>query len=107
MEIYASAYCYLRTSTEELDKINKLKVIIAAHYDTLLSASGTANYDEYWIDDGQSKIKTKYRSQKDVLAGLDGLELTLDRMIVRYNKLNNGSVLRLMDSKNFNHSNRR
>lgn len=100
MEIFASAYCYLESTTDVKGRIDKLTLIIDAHYDKLLEAVLTSHIDEYWLDDGQSKIKTKYRSQKDVLDAVSGMELLRDRLIVKYNKMNNGSVIRLMDSRN-------
>lgn len=101
MEIYTSAYDYLQTHSELIVKINKLKALILSAYDTAEKGVLTGNYLEYWLDDGQSKIKTTYRSMEELVKGIKGLELLLELYVVRYNKLCNGSVVRMVDSKNF------
>jgi hypothetical protein len=100
MVIYESAYDYIIKSSDELIKINRMTAIINAYSDSLLEGALNGNVSEYSLDDGQSKIRTVNRSPKDLADLIRVLELQRDRLIVRYNKLNVGSMIRLVDSKN-------
>lgn len=48
--------------------------------------------NEYWMDDGQMKVKTGYRSVADVEAGIASLEKMKQRWVNKYN--GRGFVLR-------------
>lgn len=100
MVIYESTYNYIITSANELIKITRMTAIINAYSDSLLAGALNGNISEYSLDDGQSKIKTVNRSPKELAQLIQVLELQRDRLIVRYNKLNAGSMYRLVDSKN-------
>lgn len=101
MVTYQSTYEYINTPAELSVKIARLKNIINAYSETLLAGATTGNILEYSLDDGQSKIKTVYRGATDLANSIQGLEKLLEIYIVRYNKLKNGSITRLSDSKNF------
>jgi len=51
----------------------------------LLDTVGSANYSEYQMDDGQMKVRTAYRSPKEVTAGILELEKLKQRYVNRYN----------------------
>lgn len=74
-----SQYIECRTTLEA--KIVAIDALIAAMELSLLDAVGSAAYDEYQMDDGQMKVRTKYRSVKDVQAGLLALEQIKQRYI--------------------------
>lgn len=59
--------------------------------------AGTSNYSEYYLDDGQTRISTKYRSVMDVQAGIFAFE----RLRQMYLNRLNGRMIRLVDGKNF------
>lgn len=100
MVIYESVYDYIIKSSDELVKITRMTAIINAYSDSLLAGALNGNISEYSMDDGQSKIRTVNRSPKDLASLIEVLELQRDKLIVRYNKLNIGSIYRLVDSKN-------
>jgi len=94
MVIYDSAYIYIDSATTLAEKIDKLDTIITALEDTALKAAANDDIEEYWVDDGQAKIKTTYRSAMAVINSIQAFE----RMRQMYiNKLN-GRVSRLVDS---------
>lgn len=100
MVIYESTYDYIIKASDEKIKITRMTAIINAYSDTLLAGALNGNISEYSLDDGQSKIKTVNRNLKELADLISVLELQRDRLIVRYNKFNTGSMVRLIDSKN-------
>lgn len=100
MVTYQSTYDYITKPTDLLIRINRIQTIIDTFENAIVANAANAHLQEYSLDDGQSKIRTGYRSMKELTDGLMGLDLLLQRLIVRYNKFNNGSVIRLVDSKN-------
>lgn len=101
MITYQSAYDYISTPASIKIKIDRIEAIINAYTDTLLAGATTGNISEYSLDDGQSKIKTVYMGASQLTNSITALEFLRDKLIVKYNKENNGSITRLMDSKNF------
>ncbi|HET8827764.1 MAG TPA: hypothetical protein VFM79_00410 [Pelobium sp.] len=53
--------------------------------------------EEYQMDDGQMKVRTRYRTPKDVQAGVQSLE-TMKQL---YQNRLNGRVTVLRDSRSF------
>jgi hypothetical protein len=100
MVTFESTYDYITKPSDLLVRINRIQAIIDTFENAIVANATSAHLQEYSLDDGQSKIKTGYRSMKELTDGLMGLDLLLHRLVVRYNKLNNGSVIRLVDSKN-------
>lgn len=76
---------YIECKTTLLDKINAIDAMIAAMELKIVDATGSAEYDEYSMDDGQMKVRTKYRSIEDVLAGIKSLETLKQRYVNRHN----------------------
>ena len=76
---------YIESKSDLLAKITAIKELIAAMELKMLDVTGSAEYDEYQLDDGQMKIRTKYRSVKDVSDGILGLEKIKQRYVNRYN----------------------
>jgi hypothetical protein len=95
--IFDSADLYIETASTIRGKITKIDAIITALETTALKAAAKNNIEEYWLNDGQTQIKTKYRTTEDVLKSIKAFE-QLKQMYV--NKLN-GRTIRLVDSKNF------
>jgi len=100
MVLYESEYNFLQTSTSIVDKIAKLDLVIAGLYSTAEKDAGKDNIDEYSLDDGQTKIKYSYRGAEAVMKSIQSFEKLRDMYVVKYNKLNTGNVIRLMDSSN-------
>ena len=93
---YDSAAIYIETSDALCDKIDKLDAIIAALETAALTASANQGIEEYELDDGQVKIKTKYRNAEDIIKSINAYEKMRQLYINRLNK----RVHRLVDSKN-------
>lgn len=101
MVVYTSAYDYIHSTSDLAAQISKIKQIIAAYTQTLLDGAPQGGILEYSLDTGQSKMKTVYKSAESLTNQIKALENLCDFYIVRYNKIKNGSITRLMDSKNF------
>lgn len=97
MIIFNSAAIYIDSKTTLKDKIAAMDAVILALQSTALRAAANEDIQEYWLDDGQTKIKTYYKSVEAIMRSIKAFE-TLKEMYV--NKLN-GRVVRLVDGKNF------
>lgn len=76
---------YIECRPTLLAKIQAIDDLISAMELKLLDTVGSANYSEYQMDDGQMKVRTSYRSPKDVTAGINELEKLKQRYVNRYN----------------------
>lgn len=95
MVIYDSEAIYIETATTIAGKIIKLDAIILALETEALNRAANEGISEYSLDDGQTKIKTVYRSTKDIL---NSIQSFIKMKEYYYNKLN-GRVYRLTDGK--------
>jgi len=95
MVVYDSASIYIEGATSLCDKITRIDTIIDALMTTALKAAANENIEEYWLDDGQSKIKTIYRGTAQIMESIKSFE-TIKQLYV--NRLN-GRVVRMVDSK--------
>lgn len=84
---------YIENATTLEDRVNRYGQIIDALELQLLNvAAGTAEIEEYSIDDGQVRIKTIYRDIASITKAIENL-ITLRNKLI--NKLNGrGMVLR-------------
>lgn len=96
---YTSFSDYLLCKKKLQDKIAALEELIdimlvkQAEY----ALNKDINIAEYWLNDGQISIKTSYKTNYDVLNGIDMLEKLKNRYL---NKLNGHQVV-LRDSQAF------
>jgi hypothetical protein len=97
MVIYNSASIYIDSATSLRDKITRIDAIISALETTSLRAAAGEDVEEYWLDDGQTKIKTITRGLDKITASIQAFE-RLRQMYI--NRLN-GRMVRLNDSRNF------
>lgn len=97
MVIYDSAKIYIQSCKTAKEKIVALEAIIDALLLSALDAASSAGIDEYSLDDGQTKIKTKYRSVTAIKEAIDGFT-TLKNM---YISQINGRHIRLVSSDSF------
>lgn len=77
------------------EKIEKIDAIISALEDTALQSAANDNIDEYWLDDGQSKIKTSYKGTDQIFKSI----IAFERMRQIYVNRLNGFVVRMVDSR--------
>lgn len=66
-------------------KISAINELISAMELKLLDATGTADLEEYHMDDGQMKVRTRYRNVQDVEGGINALEKLKQRYVNRRN----------------------
>lgn len=95
--VYDSALIYLRTATQLCDKITKIEGIITALEDAAVIAATGQDISEYSLDDGQSKIKTLYRSADAIYRSIRAFE----RLSQMYQNRLNGRVMHMVDGKSF------
>lgn len=100
MTVYDSASIYIDSRTTLRAKITAIDAIIAALEVSALKAAEGESIEEYWLDDGQTKIKTIRRTSEQIAKSIFNFEQIKQRYV---NSLN-GRVFRLVDGKNFNNS---
>lgn len=76
---------YIECKTDLAAKIAAVDALLAAMELKIIDVTGSAEYDEYSMDDGQMKVRTKYRSVADVMAGITALEQLKQRYVNRHN----------------------
>jgi predicted nucleotidyltransferase len=99
--IFESAHDYILNVDDQLTRIARIGQIIAGLENMMIIAASTGNFDEYSLDDGQTKIRTKYRDAAAIAKSLADFDALQQRLLARLNNNKNGRVTRFMDSKNF------
>jgi len=89
---------YIQSKSTLLEKINAIDDLITAMEGKLLEGIDTATIDEYWMDDGQMKVKTIYRSVADLEKGLEALLKMKQRYVNNYN----GRMMVMRDASGLN-----
>lgn len=97
MVIYTSAAIYIESCSTIRDKIAAINRVISALQTVALTAAETGQFSEYDLDDGQSKIKTVYRSVEDIGRSI----IAFERIKQGYINDLQGSHMRLTDQGNF------
>jgi len=66
---------YVGSKSTAREKIEAIDALIDAMMLRITEASAGqhATVDEYWMDDGQMKVRTKYRSIADIEKGIEAL----------------------------------
>jgi hypothetical protein len=104
MVIYYSENQYIQSQTDLLGKITAIDNVINALNTSLLNAATNQNIQEYSLNDGQTQIRTVYRTMDSIINGITALERVKQRYLAQ---LNGNRVVRGVDSSNFNVVNRR
>lgn len=96
MVIYDSAAIFIESKKTQIDRVNAIQAII----DSLLTVAATAasndNIQEYWLDNGQTRIKCIYKGADAVFQSIKGFE----KLKNYYLNQINGRRMTLVDSKN-------
>lgn len=79
---------YIQGADNLYERLKRIDQIIDALELNLLENIGNSNIDEYSLDDGQVKIKTIYRSTKDISNAIDALEKQKQRLLNQLNGRN-------------------
>lgn len=96
--VYDSAAIYIESADTLQEMIVRIDQIIAALLSAALKAATTGNIDEYSLDDGQTKIRTKYKGADQIYVAIANFR----KLRQVYVNGINGRVFRLVDSSNFN-----
>jgi hypothetical protein len=97
MVIYDSSLVYITSATTIEARLLACRNVIDALYVIAATGAGTANFESYELDDGQTKVFTKYRNAKDIYLAISAFE----RLEQRYLNQLNGRRMRLVNGKNF------
>lgn len=83
---YEDPNVYIEDASELKLKIERIDIILNGLYDALQNSLTKTHLLEYQIDDGQSRIRTAYRSVADMEKGILGFEKLKVVFISRLNK---------------------
>lgn len=97
MVTYDSSDVYIQSKATLQAKIEAVDAMMTALETNVLKAVGKGDVEEYMLDDGQTRIRTTYRSTKEVIKSIQDLEAIRQMYVNRYN----GRGVRLVDGKNF------
>lgn len=76
---------YIESKTTIRDKIQAYQNLIDAMELKLLDSVGNSDLEEYQMETGQMKVRTRYRTVQNVQDGIKALEQAKQRYINRYN----------------------
>jgi hypothetical protein len=89
---YTTIPQYIESRTTLVEKIAAYDVIISGMQSALLEATVSGHLSEYEMDDGQMKVRARYRNIDEMQRAMTGLEKLRQNFV---NKVNGrGSVLR-------------
>lgn len=94
---FDSSKIYIEQAANIEEKILRIDAVINALLLAALDAASNDGISEYWLDNGQTKIKTVYRSTAAIYTSIEAFR----KLKEYYVNQNNGRVFRLVDSKNF------
>lgn len=99
MVIYDSCSIFINSAADLNARVTNIRLVMSALRAQRLAAAldpQMSNVSEYQLDDGQTKIRTVYRSLGDISKAMLVLERELQDC---YNQAN-GRITRCVDSKN-------
>jgi tRNA(Ser,Leu) C12 N-acetylase TAN1 len=97
MLYYDSEAVYIESGVDLAAKIVRIDAILCALESAALKAAAGEDISEYWLDDGQTKIKATRRGANGIATSI----LAFERIRQRYLNQLNGRVFRFVDIKNF------
>ena len=93
MATFETITIYLETDTNLKDKLAKIDAIITVLEAAALKGAEGADIDEYWLDDGQTKIKNIFRDPNQIINAI----LRYEKIRQMYLNRLNGRSFRLVD----------
>lgn len=110
--IYESIPLYIESVSSLEERINRLDLILTQMENSMLKidanpeggVAGQPGIDlteEYSLDDGQTKIRTKYRDVSAYIASYKQILGLRNMIIARLNNNIAGNIIRLRDARNF------
>lgn len=97
MVVFDSAAIYVESKKTAREKIIAIDAIIDALLSTALKAASAGDVTEFSLDDGQSKVKTIFRSPMEVMKSIEAFKMLKQE----YMNTVNGRVMRMIDGKSF------
>ena len=94
--IYDCISAYIEDAADLEAKVARYEAVIEGLGSAALKAAESAHLDEYMLDDGQSKLKTVYRSPAAIASAIDVYERLKQRCV---NQLN-GRIVNLRNARN-------
>lgn len=101
MIIFETADQYILSCTTLEERLEKISAVISAMFDMMIVAAATGNFEEYWMDTGQTKIKTRYRDTASIAKAIENFQLIEQRMVAQLNNQKLGRTVILVDKSNF------
>ena len=97
---YNTISAFIGSKTSAQDRIDAIELLIGTMMLRLADAADgqAANVDEYEMNDGQMRVRTRYRSVADVERGIQ----SLIKLKNYYINLHNGHVTMLRDVRGLN-----
>ncbi len=110
--IFESIPQYLETVNSLVQRLEKIDLILNQMENSMLASQGNSQtgeqarpgvdlVEEYSLDDGQTKIRTKYRDVSAFIGSYGQLMKLRNMIQARLNNNISGRILKLMDSSNF------
>lgn len=97
MVLYDSEFDYIESKSDARSKITAIDAIISALLTSAAKAALSEDVQEYWLDDGQTKIKTVRRSVGAITKSISELR----KLKQTYMAQINGRIISLRGGKNF------
>lgn len=76
---------YIECKSKLLDKVAVYDLLIDGLEKSILEATLSGQYAEYEMDDGQMKVRSRFRSIDQMIAGMQGLRKIRQDYINQYN----------------------
>jgi len=80
MNIYNNIVLYVNCSSNIKEKIARIDAIISVLEDSELNNAANGDVSEYWLDDGQTKIKTVFRDADSIEKAILALQRRKKRL---------------------------
>jgi hypothetical protein len=100
MIVYTSESQYLESCASLQQKITAIDAIITALITSATKAATKDGIQEYWLDDGQTKIKTIYKGVDQIWASINAFKRLRNEYV---EQLSGGRIIRLVDGKNLSY----
>lgn len=94
--IFESEYKYIESCTTTQGKLDAVRAIIDALLLTAAKAATNDHIEEYWLNDGQTQIKTIYKGADKVYKSIEAFK----RLEQEYMNRLHGRVMRAIDGSN-------
>lgn len=76
---------YFEEKSKLIGKVETYDILIEGLENAILESTVSGHLVQYELDDGQLKVRTMYRSIKDMITAMNGLMMLRQRYINKYN----------------------